>query len=200
MQNRLSRHDTAALPPTARSFEDGTEPSTATPAGWIGNLHERHPMFDALRDFTANLPEFLQWLGVALAGAIPFVESYGASIIGILTGIHPAVAIIAAIIGNILSMLGFVFAAHGVRSKVRSGRPEKPETPRRAKLRARFDRYGVAGVSIIGQTILPSQITSAAMVSFGASRNAVILWQIVSIVLWGTVFGVLASFGVALLR
>lgn len=157
-------------------------------------------MFDALRDFTANLPEFLQWLGVALAGAIPFVESYGASIIGILAGIHPAVSIIAAIVGNVISMLVFVFAAHGVRAKVRSGRPEKPETPRRAKLRARFDRYGVAGVSIIGQTILPSQITSAAMVSFGASRNAVILWQIVSIVLWGTVFGVLASFGVALLR
>lgn len=156
-------------------------------------------MFEALRDFTADLPAFLQWLGVILAGAVPFVESYGGSVIGVLIGIHPAVAIAAAVIGNIVSMLAFVLTAHGVRSKVRSGRPAKPESPRRAKLRERFDRYGVAGVSLLGQTILPSQITSAAMVSFGASRNAVILWQIISIVLWGTAFGVLAGLGVALL-
>jgi hypothetical protein len=156
-------------------------------------------MFEALRDFTADLPAFLQWLGVMIAGAVPFVESYGGALIGVLGGIHPAVAIPAAIIGNIISMLVFVLVAHGVRSKVRSGRPAKPESPRRAKLRARFDKYGVAGVSLLGQTILPSQITSAAMVSFGASRNAVILWQIISIALWGTAFGVLASLGVALL-
>lgn len=155
-------------------------------------------MFEALRDFTADLPTFLQWLGVMIAGAVPFVESYGGAIIGVVGGIHPAVAIPAAIVGNVVSMLVVVLTAHGVRSKVRSARPAKPESARRAKLRERFDRYGVAGVSIIGQTILPSQITSAAMVSFGASRNAVILWQIVSIVLWGTVFGVLASLGVAL--
>ena len=50
----------------------------------------------------------------------------------------------------------------------------------------------------MGQTILPSQITSAAMVSFGAQKNAVILWQVISIIIWGTVFGVLASVGVSL--
>ena len=68
------------------------------------------------------------------------------------------------------------------------------------KLRRAFDRYGVAGVSLLGQTILPSQITSAAMVSFGANRNTVVFWQIVSIILWGIAFGVLATLGVQLTR
>lgn len=153
-------------------------------------------MLDALRDFTTSLPEILQWLGVALAAAIPFVESYFGSVIGVLAGVHPALAIGAAVIGNVVSMLAFVLTASGVRSKVKSGRPAKEETPRRRKLRERFDKYGVAGVSLLGQTVLPSQITSAAMVSFGASRNAVILWQIISITLWGIAFGVLASLGV----
>jgi hypothetical protein len=157
-------------------------------------------MNDALRDFTSSLPELLQWVGIVLAAAIPFVESYFGSVIGIVAGLNPAVAIIAAIVGNVISMLIFVLVAHRVRSKVRDGKTPKPETPRRAKLRERFDRYGVAGVSLLGQTLLPSQITSAAMVSFGASRNAVILWQTISIIIWGVLFGVLAMVGVTFLR
>ena len=93
-----------------------------------------------------------------------------------------------------------MFCAHGVRSKVRAGKAPRPETARRAKLRQRFDKYGVAGVSLLGQTLLPSQITAAAMVSFGASRNSVIFWQVISIIMWGVTFGVLTLLGVTFLR
>ncbi|MBP1325569.1 hypothetical protein JOF28_000801 [Leucobacter exalbidus] len=157
-------------------------------------------MIDALQSFTSSLPEIFQWVGVLLMGAIPFIESYFGSAIGILAGVHPAVAIPAAIVGNIISMLIFVLSAHGVRSKVGQGREAKELSPRREKLRARFDRYGVPGVSLLGQLILPSQITSAAMVSFGAAKNSVILWQVISIILWGVVFGTFATFGVSLMR
>jgi len=157
-------------------------------------------MQDALRDFTSSLPELVQWVGVLLAAAIPFVESYFGAVIGVVAGLNPVVAIAAAIVGNFVSMLIFVLVAHRVRSTVRAGAAPKPETPRRQKLRARFDTYGVAGVSLLGQTLLPSQITSAAMVSFGASKNAVILWQTISIIIWGVLFGVLATVGVTVLR
>ena len=43
-------------------------------------------MIDALQDFTASLPTVLQWVGVILAAAIPFIESYFGSVIGILAG------------------------------------------------------------------------------------------------------------------
>lgn len=69
----------------------------------------------------------------------------------------------------------------------------------RARLKSMFDRFGVPGVSLLGQLVLPSQITSATMVGFGASRNAVILWQVISIILWGVAFGVLATLGISLL-
>jgi hypothetical protein len=155
-------------------------------------------MIDALQDFTASLPAVLQWVGVVLAAAIPFVESYFGSVIGVLAGINPVVAVAAAIVGNVVSMLLFVLSAHNMRAKVVSGKEPRQPSPRREKLRKQFDKYGVAGVSLLGQTILPSQITSAAMVSFGASKNAVILWQIISITLWGAAFGILATLGVSL--
>ena len=157
-------------------------------------------MFDALQDFTASLPEIFQWLGVLLISAIPFVESYFGSAIGVISGINPVVAIAAAIVGNIVSMLAFVLGTHGVREKVTAKRAPKDLSPRREKLRQRLEQYGVPGVSLLGQVFLPSQITSAAMVSFGASKNVVILWQVISIILWGVAFGVLATLGVAVLR
>ncbi|GAA1830470.1 hypothetical protein [Agromyces salentinus] len=187
-------------------------------------------MIDALQDFTSSFPDFLQWLGVMIVAAIPFVESYFGAVIGVVIGLPPALAIAAAVIGNVISMLIFVFTAHSARTKAVASRQRKralvgaeapgagasgsggldadaaadgigpEESPRREKLRRAFDKYGVAGVSIVGQTMLPSQITSAAMVSFGANRNTVIFWQIISIILWGVVFGVLATLGVSLAR
>ncbi|MDH6182273.1 putative membrane protein [Microbacteriaceae bacterium SG_E_30_P1] len=154
-------------------------------------------MLEALQNFTEGLPAALQWLGVILLGAIPFVESYLGSVIGVLAGLSPFVAIPAAIVGNIISMLVFVLSAHRVRERVTRD-SEKVLSPRRQKLKERFDRFGVPGVSLLGQLVLPSQITSAAIVSFGASRNAVILWQTISIVLWGVVCGTLAAVGVNL--
>lgn len=151
-------------------------------------------MIENLQSFTESLPPLLQWFGVVVAGAVPFVESYAGSLIGVLAGLDPVVAVVAAVVGNVISMLVFVLVTARVRTAAVAGR-EKPESPRRAKLRQRFDRFGVPGVSLLGQTVLPSQITAAAMVSFGASRNAVIGWQIVSIVLWGVLFGVLAAIG-----
>lgn len=161
-------------------------------------------MIESLQDFASSFPEAIQWLGIALVSAIPFVESYFGSVIGVLIGLPPAVAVTAAIAGNIISMLAFVMSAHSVRTKVTAGRasgddPVDQPSPRREKLRRAFDRYGVAGVSLLGQTILPSQITSAAMVSFGANRNLVILWQAISITLWGVAFGVLAALGFSLI-
>ncbi|MFB9308649.1 hypothetical protein BJY17_001884 [Agromyces hippuratus] len=170
-------------------------------------------MIDALQDFATSLPSFLQWFGVMLVAAIPFVDSYFGAVIGVLIGLPTALAIGVAVIGNVISMLIFVMTAHGVRGKVVAGKAvaagtgggtgtgEEPvESPRREKIRRAFDKYGVAGVSLVGPAILPSQFTSAAMVSFGANRNAVIFWQVISIALWGVVFGVLATLGVSLSR
>lgn len=156
-------------------------------------------MIESLQSFVSSLPPMLQWLGVMLIAAVPFVESYFGAVVGVIGGLHPAAAIGVAVVGNIVSMLIFVLSAHGVRAKVSAGKAPKELTPRRAKLRAAFDKYGVAGVSLGGQAILPSQITSAAMVSFGAPKNAVILWQVISIIIWGTAFGVAASLGVSLI-
>jgi len=157
-------------------------------------------LFEPSQEFVNNLSPTIQWLGIMLIATIPFIESYFGSIIGIIAGVNPMIAIPAAIIGNIVSMLAFVFLASSVRKAFKGNVEEKPESKRRQKLRAAFDRYGVAAVSLIGPTIIASQISSTAMISFGADRNRVIIWQIISIVMWGIMFGALAHFGLEQLK
>lgn len=161
-------------------------------------------MYDALVAFTESLPAWAHWLGVMLVSAIPFVESYFGTLIGVLAGVPTVVAVIAAIIGNVASMLAFVFAGAGARRKVLAGRAPgegEPElSPRKQRFKTMFDRFGVPGVSLLGQTVLPSQITSGLMVSFGASRNQVIFWQILSIIIWAIAFAVLGNLGLVALR
>lgn len=157
-------------------------------------------MFEALQSFTESLPSFLQWFGIMLIAAVPLVESYFGSAIGVIIGLNPAVAVLCAIFGNMVSMVLFVNSAHRVRVKVTAGNTVKELTPRKAKLRERMERYGVPVVSLLGQALLPSQITSAAMVSFGADRKSVMLWQVISITIWGVLFGVLATLGLTALQ
>lgn len=150
-------------------------------------------MIDSLQSMTEATPPALQWLVIILGGAIPFIESYFGSVLGILAGVNPFVAIPAAIVGNIGSMALLVVFADRLRSSRRSTSGEP--SPRRQRFKRSFDRYGVAGVSLLGQTILPSQITALAMVGFGADKRAVIFWQIISIIVWGVAFGTLAALG-----
>lgn len=155
-------------------------------------------MIADIQEFTASVDPLWQWLAVMGAGAIPFVESYGAGPIGIVVGVAPIVAILAAIVGNIASMTIVVLATSGARDKLTNA--EKPLSPRRQRFTRAFDKWGVPGVSLLGQWILPSQITSSIMVGIGASKQKVIVWQVISIILWGVAFGALAWAAVAAIR
>lgn len=163
-------------------------------------------ILESLRQFTASQPVALQWLAVLLAGAVPFVESYYGSIIGIVAGVSPFVAIPAAIIGNICSTIGVIHVAHIVREHrlARHGHAhedgmEFQNRLHNPRLRRRFEKYGIVGVSLGCQVILPSQITAATLIGVGMPTRKVALWQTLSIALWGILYGSLAMFGVGLL-
>ena len=147
-----------------------------------------------LQTWTESLNQAWQWVGIILISAIPFVESYGGAFIGVLAGIHPAVAIAASVVGNMISLALVIYAAHWIRSTVLRRRDPEPDADRSAKrervLRI-FNKFGVPGVSILGPLALPSQLTAPLMVSFGASRHAVMVWMLVSVILWGAGFGLL---------
>lgn len=149
----------------------------------------------ALQDFTLGLPPLLRWVGVLLAAMIPYVEAEGAAILGIVAGIDTFVAIPVAIVGNAIALAVVVWVIGAARSGVTRGRTTAT-SPKRQRMRRVFDRYGVPGVSLLGPLLLPSHVTAAAMVGFGAPRRRVFVWGVVAVALWAVLFGVLVHLGV----
>ena len=79
-------------------------------------------LIDTFQDLVGQVPEFLQPLVVALAGAVPFIEGEGAASIGIIGGIHPIIAAIAGIVGNFVCVALLVLLGSGARDAVVSRR------------------------------------------------------------------------------
>ncbi|WP_127506381.1 small multidrug efflux protein [Actinoplanes solisilvae] len=156
------------------------------------------------RDLVAEVPELVQPFVVMLAGAIPFIEGEGASPIGVVGGIHPVAAGVAAAAGNFLCVLVVVLIssraraaalAHGHRP---SSREERPESKGRQRFRRYLVRFGVPGASMLGPLAIPTQFTAAMLIASGTSRSWVLLWQAIAIVFWTTltttlVWGVVSS-------
>lgn len=71
-----------------------------------------------LQDFINQVPDWLQPLMVAVAAAIPYVEGEGAATLGIIAGINPIIAALAAIAGNVLCVVLVVLLGSRVRGAV----------------------------------------------------------------------------------
>lgn len=177
-------------------------------------------LIDTFQNLVAQVPELVQPLIVALAGAIPFIEGEGAASIGIIGGIHPVVAAVAAIVGNFACVAILVLASSGARraivsrSRVRqsvasdgsiidesvvsdeSGR----KAARREKFQRAFTRYGVPGVSLLGPLLLPTHFTATMLAAAGVSKARVLFWQALAIIGWTTVVTVIIATAVSVIR
>ena len=146
------------------------------------------------QDLLGQAPQLLQPVVIALAGAVPFVEGEGAVVIGVLGGLHPVVAGVAAALGNFAVVALLVLASARTRRAVAAGRPgggggagaaaPGRGSARREKFQKAYERYGVPGVSLLGPLLLPTHFTATMLAATGVGVSRVLLWQAVAIVGW----------------
>jgi hypothetical protein len=176
-------------------------------------------LIDTLQDLVGQVPEVVQPLIVAVAGAIPFVEGEGGVAIGIIGGINPFVAAVAAMAGNFLVVAALVLLSSGARNAVvtrhrtkvaaRAGAPAGGETvlmtapvedaqdsrsaARRAKFQRAYERYGVPGVSLLGPLLLPTHFTATMLAASGVGKVRILIWQAAAIIAWTTLTALIIS-------
>lgn len=172
-------------------------------------------LVETFQSLVAQVPELVQPLIVALAGAIPFIEGEGAAVIGIVGGIPPLVAAIAAMVGNFACVAVLVLLSSGARSAVVTRHRERRlvsaggessdssayaadpagdrKASRRAKFQRAFERYGVPGVSLLGPLLLPTQFTATMLAATGVGKGRIFVWQGVAIVGWTTVIALIVT-------
>lgn len=162
--------------------------------------------YEGIREWVQQLPELVQPLGVGVAGMVPYIEGEGAAGIGIILGINPVVAALAAMIGNFLSVLAVVTISSRVRQRVVAGRGNDGATTypasgapseRRAKgqrrLQGWLSRFGVPGASLLAPLALPTQLTAAFFAASGVRTERVLFWQAIAILLWTGAIAALAT-------
>lgn len=175
-------------------------------------------LIETFQNLVAQVPELVQPLIVALAGAIPFIEGEGAVTIGIIGGINPVVAAIAAIVGNFACVAVLVLVSSSARAAVVNRKRARvlangngadagveeivdaaveDESARKAARRQKFqsalERYGVPGVSLLGPLLLPTQFTATMLAAIGIGKVRILIWQAVAIIGWTTILAVLIS-------
>lgn len=182
-------------------------------------------LIETFQELVAKVPELIQPIIIALAGAVPFIEGEGAVTIGIIGGVNPIVAAIAATIGSFACVFVIVQLSSSARRAIltRRGRSRlaaadggasaldggldgegAPESARRAARRAKFqrsfDRYGVPGVSLLGPLLLPPAFTAPMLIAVGVDKARVLIWQAIGIVLWVVAFTLLFTFVLSTVR
>lgn len=147
------------------------------------------------QDLVARVPDLVQPLVVALAGAVPFIEGEGAAAIGIVGGILPLTAAIAGALGNLACVAVVILVSSRVRTAVTTRRGGGGAEPsgRRAKFERAYHRYGTAGVSLLGPLLLPTQFTAAALTATGVPPMRVLAWQAAAIALWTTLITLIVT-------
>lgn len=132
-----------------------------------------------------------QWglVGIFLAGAIPWMEAIAVVPSGIALGLDPLAVVIAAAVGNALTIFLFAYLGSSIRERIikrRIAKGKAAESPKFEKALKAFDKYGIYGLAILGPLIIGTQFAAAAAVAAGVKPLRTSLLVTLSMVLWAS--------------
>ncbi len=143
--------------------------------------------------------EQLGLIGIFLGGAIPWIEAIAVIPSGILLGLDPTWVVIAASVGNILTIFLFAYSGSQIRSwllKRREARGKLGESKRFARAQEAFNKWGVFGMAFLGPILIGTQFAAAISVAAGVKPLKTSLIISTGMVVWAGVLAlVMVSIG-----
>ncbi len=137
--------------------------------------------------------EQLGLLGIFIAGAIPWFEAIAAVPGGIVFGLDPIATVIAAVLGNALTIVAFAYAGSSIRSWIirrREAKGKSGEPKRFARAAAAFEKYGLWVMAVLNPILIGSQFAAAASVAAGVKPLKVSLVYTASAAVWSILIAV----------
>ena len=159
------------------------------PLAYIQNWLQ--PIIIEISRFTAEIPLIWQILAVALWSAIPFIESDVGVAIGIIVGIAPIPATIAAIIGNWIAVMAIIILTDKARTKLKGADTAPQSSKRRKKVLQAVQKYGVPGASLLGPLLIGTHLNAFFMTAAGVNKHYLMIWQTIAIVAWAIIFAII---------
>lgn len=152
-------------------------------------------------------------LGIFLGGATPWLEAPIVIPAGLIAGLPAAPVLLAAIIGNLLTVGIAAYFGEAMRSWFSRRRERRrreldveAEAHRRAKAEKRrariekvMDRGGLPLLALVGPVGLGTQVSAVVAVALGVRATSSFLWVSAGTVLWCVVAAYATSAGVEIL-
>ena len=113
---------------------------------------------------------------------------------GIILGLNPYATVIAAVVGNAITIFLFAYAGSSIRAKIsrrRIAKGKSSESPKFEKAVKAFDRYGIYGMAALGPVIIGTQFAAAASVAAGVKPLRVSFLVTASMILWSIAIAVI---------
>ena len=137
--------------------------------------------------------ESLGLLGVFIAGAIPWMEAIAVVPAGIIVGLNPVATLIAAVVGNSITIVLFAYFASNIRERLikrRVNQGKSAELPKLEKALKAFDKYGVYGLAALGPILIGTQFAAAAAVTAGVKPLRASILIITSLTVWAVAIAI----------
>lgn len=167
----------------------------------LGGIQEGlQPVITNLHEITTGIPLVLQLIATATWSAIPFIESDAGVLIAVLAGVPIIPATIAAIVGNLIAVVGVVVATDNLRIWIENHTSQKKQKKRQTKVRRAIQKYGVPGASLLGPLLVGTHLNAFFMAAAGVNRRYLLIWQTVAIVVWAIIFAALAQYIMSLIQ
>ena len=142
--------------------------------------------------------EQLGLFGVFLGGAIPWLEAIAVVPAGILLGLDPIAVVVAAVVGNTITIFVFAYGGSKIRDWFLNKKSENAAARSKKKFekaQAAFDKYGVFGMAFLGPILIGTQFAAAISVAAGVRpfKTSVIISG--ATLLWAALIAVLSVWG-----
>ncbi|YCA46237.1 small multi-drug export protein (plasmid) [Bacillus sp. JZ8] len=137
-----------------------------------------------------------QFVMIFTIGFIPFLEAHVAVPVGVLLKLPIIPTALLGIVANIASVMLVILFTTLIKTKLTKNHNKSTLKDRLQKAQIYFNRYGLPGLSLMGPIVGANHISAFVSVAAGASKERVIVWQIISIILWGIGSGLLIYYGV----
>jgi hypothetical protein len=131
--------------------------------------------------------ESLGLVGIFIAGAIPWMEAIAVIPTGIVIGLDPVLTVIAAVIGNAITIFVFAFLGSEIRAWIlrrRASKGKSTTSPKLERAQRAFERYGVYGLALLGPIFIGTQFAALVSVAAGVKPLRVALLITASMCVW----------------
>lgn len=152
-------------------------------------------------DLSVDTTSWWIYVVVFLAAATPVLEVLVVIPAAVIAGMHPGLATLLALAGNLTTVILAIVAGDRVLAWWRARRPAQQSAPRGRSERARrmAQRWGVPALAFVAPITTGSHIGAVVALTTGAGRRHVTTWMTAGLTTWALLAGGAAAAGLQLL-